>query len=184
VGSDGKERFGWRRGQRVLVLSVLLPAALLAWGFLGRLHVRSSSPVRIGSNSHGYTVANFRVISPFRALTEAFDFMPHSRPWAFGAEYGTRSHLCLDGERIERLRRTPAAASIRGDGALYAFLPDTEEPEVVVVRVADGRRRTFELPDWGLLRWDGDARVVVWRRDESGEQATVATVEVPPDLLP
>jgi len=167
-----------------LVLGLAL-ALGVAWLFFWHLHTASAKPVVIGGNTHGYTVQNFRVRSPLRVLSDALHFMPHGSSDHFGADHGRRAYLFKDGRRIERLHFAPppAPASVREDGAFYAFFPRTDPPSVEVVRVGDGERLAFEVPAWNDLHWASDDRVVVRQRQNDGSFEVLAELELPADFV-
>jgi len=173
-----------RRRRALVVVSTLL-AVGLAWLLFWRLHTAVAGPVAIGGNLHGYTVQNFRVRSPLRVISEMVRFMPHGSVDDWGRDWGHRAFLFRDGRRIERLHFAPppAPASVRDDGAFYAFFPRSIQPSVIVVRVRDGERLAFEVPAWEALAWASDERVVVRHRKSDGSFDVLAELELPAEFL-
>ncbi len=158
---------------------------VLGWGFLGQCHSPASTPVRIDSNDQGYTTRNFHVRSPLRVLSDALDFMPHGRSLAVGRDRGYAAYLCKDGARIERLHGTlpDSYASLRADGAFYAFSPPAQQPTLTVVRVDDGERWTCPLPAWGYLGWAAADRIQLRQKGSGGVAQVVAELPLPADFV-
>jgi len=174
------------RRRRVLIALLVGVSLTLVWGCFGTWSTSASLPILIDSNDHGYTVRTFRLRSPLRVFSDSLNFMPHSAPGPeLGTDQGYATYLLKDGKRIVQVRRQlpSAPATLRGDGAFYAYYPPGPDPELVVVRVSDGKRLSFELEEWGYLRWAMDDQVVVWRKGPSGGSEAIVSFDLPEDFV-
>ena len=174
-----------RRKQKRIALAIA-SGLFVAWTFFGQWYTTASIPTRIDSNTHGFTVRAYRVRSPIRVLTEMLDFMPHGgKKTKIGFDHGYRVYLCKGRRRIERTpRNTPAApASVRADGAYYAFFPYGEEPELEVIRADGGRSLRFDLPELGCIRWVADDTLRIVTRAPADEAEVLAELTLPTEFL-